>query len=284
MTDTAPARTGLRSRRMLLLMVLGSLCVALPFMGWQATWFGRRLSSRELDRYLGDDRHPRKIQHALSQISDRIQQGDAGAARWYPRVAALSRNPLVPIRNTAAWVMGQDNRSEAFHRALLALLADSEPMVRRNAALSLVRFGDPAGRAELVAILEPYAIRAPGAGTLSLQAHATQQVGGGTVVARLARDTGGSEDIHAPFSGEVTAVAATNGRRVSAGTPLLWLRADASQVWEALRALYLVGQPEDLVEIERQTGASGRDAGRIREQAVLTARAIRSRAEPNPSR
>ena len=96
MTDTAPARTGLRSRRMLLLMVLGSLCVALPFMGWQATWFGRRLSNREIDRYLGDDRHPRKIQHALSQISDRIQQGDAGAARWYPRVVELSRNPFGP--------------------------------------------------------------------------------------------------------------------------------------------------------------------------------------------
>ena len=54
-------------------------------------------------------------------------------------------------------------------------------------------------------------------------------------------------------------------------------------VWEALRALYLVGQPDDLFAIERQAGTLGRAPDRVRQQAALTARAIRNRSEPNPN-
>ena len=45
--------------------------------------------------------------------------------------------------------MGQDNKSEEFHQALLSLLNDNDPLVRRNAALQLVRFGDGSGKARV---------------------------------------------------------------------------------------------------------------------------------------
>jgi len=194
-------------------MILAVACVLVPFLGWQQTWFGRRLSDREMERYLGESGRPRQIQHALSQISDRIIRGDPAVKRWYPRIEALSRHPMAPIRTMAAWVMGQDNRSDAFHQALRPLLNDSDVLVRRNAALALVRFGDAAGRPELVRILA----------------------------------TG-----------------------------------DAGQVWEALRALYLVGQPQDLPEVERSENSNAPE--RVRLQAALTARAIRTRSERIPTR
>ena len=44
------------------------------------------------------------------------------------------------------------------HEALLRLIRDPEPMVRRNAATALAAFGDGAARPELVAMLKPYTV------------------------------------------------------------------------------------------------------------------------------
>ncbi len=41
--------------------------------------------------------------------------------------------------------MGKDPSVPEFHEALKKLLVDNDPMVQRNAALSLVRFGDVSG-------------------------------------------------------------------------------------------------------------------------------------------
>ena len=73
------------------------------------------------------------------------------------------------LRLTAAWVMGQDNTAPEFHQALLHLLADPDPMVRRNAALGLVRFADASGHDEIVAMLSPTTIVAPAAGVISIR-------------------------------------------------------------------------------------------------------------------
>jgi hypothetical protein len=42
-------------------------------------------------------------------------------------------------------------------------LQDHNPMVRRNAALALVRFGDSTGRAEIRSMLRPETVAAPAA-------------------------------------------------------------------------------------------------------------------------
>jgi hypothetical protein len=72
-----------------------------------------------------------QINHALVQLGERLSRGQ-NASRWYPQVIADSASPNLEIRQTAAWIMGQDHAYAPFHEALLKLLHDPEPMVRRN--------------------------------------------------------------------------------------------------------------------------------------------------------
>src|SRR5580693_8277384 len=69
---------------------------------------GRQLSDKQLAEYLQDEKHPRHIQHALVQIGERMTRHDASVTQWYPQVAKLASYPVEEVRNTDAWVMGQD--------------------------------------------------------------------------------------------------------------------------------------------------------------------------------
>jgi hypothetical protein len=128
-------------------------CVVIPFLSWQGTWFGRPLDDETLTQYLADQEKSRRVQHALAQVAERMERGDPEVVQWYQSVAQLSEHPGSEVRVTAAWVMGQDSSSDLFHKALLEMLHDEEVLVRRNAALSLVRFGDDKGLNELRAML-----------------------------------------------------------------------------------------------------------------------------------
>src|SRR5437867_1865858 len=131
------ARRRMSTGQRILFFVTAWLIVLLPFLFWWNTWFGRQLSDQQVTQYLADDKHPRHIQHALVQIGERIARHDAQAARWYPELIGLAAHPVEEVRNTDAWVMGQDTAGVGFHDALLRMLRDSSPMVRGNAALSL---------------------------------------------------------------------------------------------------------------------------------------------------
>src|ERR1035437_5314878 len=144
-------------RPRLILVAIAVACVIVPYLTWRQTWFGRRLSQAEVGQYLGDEQHPRKIQHALTFLGEQMARADPSARVWYPGIVQAAHRPSVEIRTLAAWTMGQDNQSDILHRALLVLLDDPEVLVRRNAALALVRFGDAQGRRELTAILRPLA-------------------------------------------------------------------------------------------------------------------------------
>src|SRR6185503_19243317 len=134
------------------ILILAVLFVLGAFLTWYFTWFGRSLSDAEISTYLSDQKHPRRVQHALLQVQERIARGDPTARQWYPQVVRLSGDPETEFRLTAAWVMGFDNKADEFHQSLGVLLKDREPIVRRNAALALLRFEDASGRAELRAI------------------------------------------------------------------------------------------------------------------------------------
>jgi hypothetical protein len=265
-------------------MLAAILSVIVPCLFWSETWFGRQLTDREIQTYLHDRRHPRNIQHALSQMAGRMMQRDTLVRAWYPEVAALARDPLPELRTTAAWVMGQDNRSEAFHRALRGLLGDPEVMVRRNAALALVRFGDDAGRAELIRILEPWLITSPAQGRIRIKLEPDQEVGRKALLARLQLGGGREIEVRSPGSGRVAALYASNNSWIGAGTRLLSLRSDPDEVWEALRGLYLVGRSEDLPAVEQYVRIRPAIPDHVRRQATLTAQAIRMRVERNPIR
>src|SRR6266478_4325848 len=121
------------------LMLAVVVFIVVPFFSWYGTWFGRPLNDQELAEYLHDEK-ARKVQNALWKIAERMQHGDGSVAQFYPRINELAVSPVTEVRVNVAWVMGQDNRAAAFHPTLLGMLADPDPLVRRNAALSLVRF------------------------------------------------------------------------------------------------------------------------------------------------
>jgi hypothetical protein len=52
----------------------------------------------------------------------------------------------------------------------------------------------------------------------------------------------------------------------------------SDQVWEALRALYLIGQPDDLQAVRLYERELPDISNEVRQQALETERAIRTRA------
>jgi len=267
-------------KRNLAIAIVPALLVLITFLFWYQTWFGRRLSDGEMSECLTEASPPHKTQHALAQLAERMTRGDASARRWYPQVRALAASKESGLRLMAAWVMGQDNQSPEFHDALRKLLADPEPMVRRNAALALARFGDAGGRAELQAMLRPFTLTAPQAGNLAWRLKEGDDVRNGGIVARLQWGDAKPVDVLSPVAGTLDRRIAADGARVAAGDPLAILSPAENQVWESLRALYLVGTPDDLEDVERLVRQPTDMSDRVRQQAAATAAALRRRAQP----
>ena len=264
----------------ILFFTTGWLIVLMPFLFWWNTWFGRHLSDQQLNEYLHDNKKPRHIQHALVQLGERMSRRDATAKQWYPDLLRLAGDRVEEVRNTDAWVMGQDTSGSGFHETLLKMLADSSPMVRGNAALSLVRFGDATGRPQIVALLQPAQIAAAAAGRVVDSDRPGTAIRQGGLLAKLQDDHGQTAEIRSPIPGRIRSVAQT-GANVAAGAEVAVVDPGTEQVWEALRALYLVGQVEDLPAIrpyERDLPDVSND---VRQQAVETEKAIRTRAGTN---
>jgi hypothetical protein len=171
------------------ILVLTFAFVLMPFLLWYMTTFTRPLNDADLATYFQDTAHPRRAQHALSQIADRIMSPNPGirasAKVWYHEVIKFSEQGSDELRVTSAWVMGQDNQSPEFHAALQKQLADANPMVQRNAALSLVRFGDPAGHALIAGMLAPYMVAAQRTGILSIRLKPGDVINPGTLLAHI---------------------------------------------------------------------------------------------------
>jgi HEAT repeats/Biotin-lipoyl like len=262
------------------LAVVAALFVIVPFLAWYGTWFGRTLSDKEIEQYLHDEENPRHEQHALSQIVERAKKGE-DVHRWYPQVVQLAASRHADVRMTAAWVMGGDAKSEEFHTALLRLLTDDEPIVRRNAALALVPFNDPRSRAELTAMLRPYTFNAPIAGQLVSVLPAGTPIKREAMLARVKLDSGQLVEIRAPLPGRIEQLNVATGAQVTSGQPLLTLAPDADSALDALVGLRFVGTLEDLPEVERYANGVAGMPEEIKKEAALTAEAIKRRAEQN---
>jgi HEAT repeat protein len=259
------------------ILLLAVLFVIGAFLSWYFTWFGRGLSDNDIAQYLADEKHPRKVQHALLQLQQRIERGDPGAKQWYPQILQLAAHPETEFRLTVAWLMGFDNKSTEFHQALLTLVKDSEPIVRRNAALALVRFNDPTGRPELLATLSPYELKAATDGEVVSTLGEGSEVARATLIARIRRPDSQMLEVRSPLPGKIGRIVSGVGSRCAPGTTILTIITDEDSVWEALRGLALIGQPEDVALVERiAQDASASD--RIRQQAAFTAGAIRNRS------
>src|ERR1700730_12007270 len=194
------------------------LIVLMPFLFWWNTWFGRQLSGKQIGEFLNDAKHPRHIQHALVQLGERMGRHDASVQPLYPELIRLASYPVEEVRNTDAWVMGQDTSTPGFHETLLKMLQDPSPMVRGNAALSLMRFGDATGRPQIVALLQPASILAPVGGRVIDIDKVGTSVRQGGLIAKL-QDGARTTEIRTPISGRIRALSVATGATVEAGTP-----------------------------------------------------------------
>jgi len=272
-----PKRASMPRRTKILFYLVAWLIVLMPFLFWRGTWFGRPLTDAEITKYLHDDQKPRHIQHALVQIGERISRGDRNIGQWSADLVRLSGYPVEEVRNTDAWIMGQDSSNSQFHAALLKMLSDPSPLVRSNAALALVRFGDATGRPQIVAMLKPLLVTAPVAGRVTGVARAGEPVNHGTVLVKL-DSRGQLVEVRAPISGHIRSVEAQPGADITQGSQVAVLSPGDNEVWEALRALYAVGRPEDLPAIGPYKNPPREFSPRIMQQATETERAIQQRA------
>ena len=265
------------------IVVLTLAFVVMPFLFWNATWFGSPVTDAQISKALADRSHPRESQHVLSQFETRIERADPSVRKWYPQIVALAKDPIDEIRVTDAWVMGQDNTAPEFHQALLPMLNDPNPMVQRNAALSLVRFQDDSGHAQIVSMLQPYVMNAPQAGALATRLKPGDTVNSGTLVAHIepagnSGTAGKSNEVRANVPGTVDHWIVKDGTTVSAGQPILALAPSESMAWEALRALFLTGRQEDLPYVNQFIRGSDGMSPQLALQAQATAKAIHDRA------
>jgi len=276
-TNPADRMTG-RRRAPWPLMLVAALFIVVPFLAWYGTWFGRALNDEEVEKYLTEGK-PRHAQHALSQVAERIMAGDASAGRFYPRVAALAGSPETDLRMTAAWVMGVEHRSEEFHAALRRLLTDPEPIVRRNAALALVRFGDAASRTELLEMLRPSEVKAPSEGTALTALSVGTPVKRESLLVRYKLKEGAAREVRSPLPGRVEQALVMEGGQFGAGDRLFVISPDAGQVRDALIGLSYVGDEADAAaEVERYARGVEGMPDRVKTQAVQTLAAIKRRA------
>jgi hypothetical protein len=281
-----PPAKSVAKRWLYAVLILAFLFVIMPYLFWQATWFGRPLDDGQMAKAFADTKHPREAQHALSQIADRILSVNtatrASARNWYPQVVSMSSSSDEALRTTAAWVMGQDATAPEFHARLLAMLADANPMVQRNAALSLVRFGDPSGHDVISAMLKPYTMPVPAAGKLDERLKPGDSVNPGTLVGRIEGPGGASTEVRTNVPGTLVGWAVPNGTSVAAGQSVARLDPSSEVVWEALRALYLIGTSQDEAAVAPFARGVPDMPPNVAAQAKLTLTAIRDRAGAGP--
>ena len=271
-------RPRMSTRNRLLFFLTGWLIVLMPFLFWWNTWFGRQLSDKQIAEYLRDEKHPRHIQHALVQIGERMGRKDPGVTRWYAQLPQLASYSVEEVRNTDAWVMGQDTSGAGFHEALLKMLNDPALTVRGNAALSLVRFGDASGRPQILELLQPAKVVAPEPGKLVDTSSVGTAIHQGGIVAKLqAADR--AIEIRSPITGRLRTLSAQTGQQLEQGTLLATIDPADEQVWEALRALYLIGQPEDIAAVQPYERELPDISDHVRQQAVETEKAIWERTK-----
>src|SRR5947209_1394503 len=212
-TDGKP-RMPLRTR--IIFFLVAWAIVLMPFYFWRSTWFGRELTDAQTTEYLHDDAKPRHIQHALVQVGNRIVAKDPKAQQWYPDLVRLAADPVEEIRATDAWVMGQDPSRSEFHQALLGMLNDRAVLVRSNAALSLVSFGDATGRPQIAAMLRPLEMTAPIAGRVVARAKPGDAINHSTVLMRIEGvEIGAAQeavDVRSPIVGRVESILVRDGQ------------------------------------------------------------------------
>ncbi len=85
-------------------------------------------------------------------------------------------------------------------------------------------------------------------------------------------------EVRSPITGKISNLRVQTGQSVTSGAEIATLAPEGDQVWEALRALFIIGKPEDLQVVQSYERELPEIPERVRQQAVETEKAIRGRA------
>jgi hypothetical protein len=250
-----------RAQKLLFFLTAWLICL-MPFLFWWNTWFGRKLSDQQLNEYLHDTKKPRHIQQALVQVGERITRQDANAQTVVSRLGAAGVRSSGRSAQHRRLGYGAGYLGAGFHEALVEDARRSFAHGSGNAALSLVRFGDASGRPQIVALLQPAQITSPQAGT-HRRCGPPRHCHPSRWIDREAGDTAEQiAEIRSPIPGGF--VRSLGPGRTSRRSGNCRCRSFNRAGVGGLRALYLVGQPDDIPAIlpvrARPAGYFGRRA------------------------
>src|SRR5207237_3543341 len=90
---------------------------------------------------------------------------------------------------------------------------------------------------------------------------------------------GQTTEVRSPISGRLREFSVKAGQTIAAGDEIAMLDPGTDQVWEALRALYLIGRPEDIPAIQPYQRELPEVPDHVRKQARATEQASRERSK-----
>ncbi len=126
-------------------------------------------------------------------------------------------------------------------------------------------------------LLQPAQISSPESGRIVDAARPGTAIHQGGLIAKLQYGNGQIAEVRSPIPGRIRSVVGT-GANVAAGAEVAVVDPANDQVWEALRALYLIGQPDDISVIRPYERDLPDISNGVRQQAVETEQAIKKRS------
>ncbi|PYY08018.1 MAG: hypothetical protein DMG61_24275 [Acidobacteria bacterium] len=121
-------------------------------------------------------------------------------------------------------------------------------------------------------------VTAPQPGKITDSATVGTAIHQGGIIAKL--ESGGqTTEVRSPISGRLREFSVKAGQTIAAGDEIAMLDPGTDQVWEALRALYLIGRPEDIPAIQPYQRELPEVPDHVRKQAMATEQAIRERSK-----
>src|SRR5947199_37450 len=124
------------------------------------------------------------------------------------------------------------------------------------------------------ALVQPAKVTAPQPGKITDSATLGTAIHQGGIIAKL--ESGGqTTEVRSPISGRLRDLSVKAGQTVAAGEEIATLDPGIGQIWEAMRALYLIGRPEDIPAIQPYERDLPETPDHVRKQAMATEQAIR---------
>ncbi|NRA95675.1 MAG: HEAT repeat domain-containing protein [Planctomycetes bacterium] len=245
---------------------------------WYRNSFKQDLVCDQILERLDPESPPRDIQHALSQLEERLGPGYEGRERFREPVVVLASSEHVEIRRMVAWVMGREPAQE-YRAGLVRMLADEDVGVQLNAACSLSNFNDPRARPRLLGGLGSFEVGAPASGTLDIKVEVGEPASLGAALG-VVETSAEPVDVRTPINGFIEGLPKGKDAQVKKGDAVLVVAPGPKVISNILVALRFVGLLEDVPRLEPfASGTVERMGDDVAKEAQTAIAAIKKRGK-----